>query len=131
MEYNDYFYDCSQDERLIKVEETHTKLEWKKAIKGLINVSGLCRWLDESQDWWLPAENFVEVAPSDEKIHGYPNYDTGRIKGDFRLYMKQNEYEIRGLNHMYVYQTGYDDSYSGFLLFPLKDGRYTKIEFNC
>jgi hypothetical protein len=49
-------------------------------------------------------------------------------------YEKVKETEIRGVDHYYVWQqtTSMEgDSYSGHLLFPLKDGRYFKCSYSC
>lgn len=131
--YSDIMYDIWQEECRIAIEEHHIKKEFKEKLRGLINITGLWRHLDEGQDWWLPDE-IVEVENTGEKLSGYPNYDTGRIVNDEirALYLKQTEYEIRGIKHVYVYQRSHgEDLYSGSLLYPLKDGKYIKINFNC
>lgn len=125
----DYAKLCKEE----AIKEQKLKSEWKQKLKGLINVSGLFRWLDEGNDYWNPIE-IVEIELTDEKRSGYSTYQHVRVKNDKvrRLYMKQTESEIRGINHICVWQINeYEDSYSGNILFPLKDGTYFKIGYSC
>jgi hypothetical protein len=74
---------------------------------------------------------YVEVEETDEKESGYSDYKFYYEKGDRKLkYMRQDD---EGDYHNLVWQTvGYlGDDYSGYLLFPLKDGRYWKILYSC
>jgi hypothetical protein len=127
-----------QDYQEIMDQEYHNYLrirkEWKAKLKGLINITGLFKNLDDGMDSWMPID-IVEIYNTDEKRSGYSNYQHVRIKDDKDrlLYMKQDEEEIRGIDHCCVWQTvGYcEDDYSGYLLFPLKDGRYLKISYAC
>lgn len=131
--YDSIMYDLWQEEKRIAIEEKGIKKDMRKQLKGLVNITGLYRHMDESQDWWLPID-IVELQSSDERMSGYPNYETARIVNDEQriLYMKQSCDDIRGINHEYVYQrTDGEDSYSGYLLYPLKNGKYLKINFNC
>lgn len=109
------------------------KLEWYEKLKGLIDVSSLFKWLNE-HDYWEPMD-IVEIYNTDEKSTGYSSYQHVRIKDDKSnlLYMKQDEDEIHNINHYCVWQTCgiMGDDYSGFLLFPLKNGRYFKISYVC
>lgn len=133
MEYSDVMYEFWQEEKRISHEEKAQKKEFRKKLKGLINITGLWRHLDESQEWWLPVD-VVEVENTGEKMYGYPDYETGRITNDeFKtLYLKQSEYEIPGVKHNYCYQRSHgEDCFSGYLLYPLKNGKYIKINFNC
>ena len=114
-------------------ENFKSRREAKKALKGLINVTGLFKHLQESMFYWH-AEGFVEIVLTDEKESGYSKYQHARtIPDDKRLYMKTDCDEIRGVDHYYVWQTTgcCEDDYSGFLLFPLKDGRYYKFWYSC
>lgn len=47
--------------------------------------------------------------------------------------MKQNENEIRNVNHYCIWQTCgiMGDDYYGYLLFPLKNGKYFKVNYAC
>lgn len=110
------------------------KDEYKINLKGLINITGLYRTLDDEMSEWTPV-GIVEVILTDEKRSGYSNYQHGRIVDDKDklLYMKQDENDIRGVKHCYVWQmTGFcEDDYSGYCLYPLKDGKYFKISYSC
>jgi hypothetical protein len=115
------------------LEDKRTRKEAKKALNGLINVTGLFRHLQESMFYWH-AEGFVELVLTNEKESGYSTYQHARtIPDDKRLYMKTDCDEIRGIDHYYVWQTTgcCEDDYSGFILFPLKDGRYYKFWYSC
>lgn len=109
------------------------KLEWCKKLKGLINVSDLFKWLNEHCDW-IPLD-IVEIYNTDEKTSGYSSYQHIRIKDDKDklLYMKQDEDEIQNVNHYCVWQTCgmIADGYLGYLLFPLKNGKYFKVKCIC
>jgi hypothetical protein len=115
--------------------ERKLRSEWKKKLKGLINITGLFKHLDGNA-YWEP-EDIVDIELVDDKLSGYGAYQHARIVGDEtrRLYMKtsQDEYQIRQIDHYYVWQrTGYmEDDYFGFLLFPLKNGRYFKVSYTC
>ena len=107
--------------------------QYRKLLRGLINVSGLFRNLGENMMSWQP-EGIVDIVLTDEKSSGYSTYQHARISGgeDKRLYMKTECDEIRGVDHYYVWQTTgcCEDDYSGYLLYPLKDGRYFKLWYS-
>lgn len=78
-------------------------------------------------------EKIVELYEVEEKNSGYSSYQHGRIKDDKYdfLYMKQNvddEYS-HIIDHEYVWQSG--DDYSGYMLYPLNNGKHIKIYYNC
>lgn len=83
---------------------------------------------------WLPC-GFVEIYETDEKRRGYSSYQHVRIKDDEDklLYIKQDSDDIKGVNHQCVWQTVgiMGDDYSGYLLFPLKNGSYFKVSYDC
>lgn len=116
--------------RMLALE--NDKKQWKKSLKGLVNVSGLFNYLNEMDDWY--PIGFVEVYEVDEKSHGYKSYQHVRIRDDkYRtLYLKQVHTDIRGIDHTCVWQrVGFmGDDYSGYLLFPLKNGLYFKVEYS-
>jgi len=114
-------------------DERKLKSRYKKILRGLINISGLYRNLNDNT-YWEP-EDIVDVELTEETTSGYRSYQHARIVGDTsrRLYMKQPETEIRGVDHYYVWQTTgcCEDDYSGWMLFPLKNGRYFKVNYSC
>ena len=114
-------------------KEKQLKNVWRKKLNGLINVTGLFKWLDEL-DYWIPID-IVEIYNTDEKTSGYGSYQHIRIKDDKDnlLYLMQNEDEIRNVNHYCVWQTvGYcGDDFSGYLLYPLNNGKYFKVSYSC
>lgn len=133
MDYSDFWHEYAQEEYRISLENDNTKKQFKKDLRGLINITGLFRWMDEGHDYWLPLD-IVDIMNTGEKKSGYGETLTCRIDNeDFKhnLYLYHKQYEIRGMNHYYVWQQGYDDSYNGFLLWPLKNGKYLLVEYSC
>lgn len=118
----------------IKKQQKDLKNDYKKQLKGLINVTGLYNHLNSDLESWYVC-GIVEVYNVDEKINGYNSYQCVRIKDDSdnKLYMVQPNSDIKGVTHNCVWQTtGYlGDDYSGYLLFPLSNGKYFKIEYTC
>jgi hypothetical protein len=113
--------------------ERKLRSSYKLQLKGLINVTGLFRYLNSDMSYWLP-EGIVEIVLTDEKSSGYSTYQHARINGkkDKYLYMRVECDEVKGIDHYYVWQTTgcCEDDYSGYLLFPLKDGKYFKIWYS-
>lgn len=114
-------------------EKRKSEKAWKKKLKGLINVSGLFRDLSEMDSYEII--DIVEIYNVDEKSSGYSNYQHARIKDEkiSHLYMKQKATDLRGVDHVFVWQTVgmCGDDYSGFCLYPLKNGLYLKTRFSC
>jgi hypothetical protein len=109
------------------------KNEYKRTLKGLINVSGLFKSLkDEMTSWDILG--IVDIVLTDEKTSGYSSYQHARIINDDMklLYLRCSENEIRNIDHYYVWQrTDGEDCYSGYCLYPLKNGKYIKIMYSC
>lgn len=127
-EFDKIMADLYKEEQKI-IEKNNRVLE---EVKKLINypASYIDYALEELSSW--NDEGFVEVELTEYKESGYSNYEFYRIKNssDKRYYMKQDEDENF---HDMVWQTTgcCEDDYSGYQLFPLKDGRYWKIYYNC
>ncbi len=126
-------FDCFTEMEAERVRLIKEKNKWKRELAGLINVSGLFKSLEENEDWH--PIGIVDVYETDEKRSGYKSYQHVRIKDDSErlLFMKQTNTEIRGVDHYCVWQTvGHlGDDYSGYLLYPLKNGSYFKVAFYC
>ena len=109
------------------------KNKFKKELKGLINVTGVFKYLDDNLYWW--PEDIVEIELSDKYESGYRDHQHAKVINDKhnKLYMKVPMDEIRNVDHYYVWQTcGYmGDDYSGWMLFPLKNGKYFRVYYNC
>jgi len=120
----------AKDERR---RERKLRNSFKAQLKGLINVTGLFRHLNGDMMYWIP-EGIVDIVLTDEKSSGYSTYQHARVKDtkDKYLYMKIECDEVKGVDHYYVWQTTgcCEDDYSGYLLFPLKDGRYFKVWYS-
>ena len=104
---------------------------WKKELKGLINTKRLWEDMNENDYWGI--DGIVELELTDEQCHGYPKHQCARIKDDrHKLYMKCSS-DVKYISHYYVWQTtGYmGDDYSGWVLYPLKDRRYLKMNYSC
>jgi len=92
----------------------------------------------DGNDWWR-SMGYVELIKSDYKNCFYPSHDHYKeinpSKGMEHIeYMRQDDSEFNTFHNL-VYQRnggyGAEDSYSGFVLFPLTDGKYWKIKFEC
>ena len=86
----------------------------------------------KENDYWSHV-GYVQVEKSNYKSSSYPTHDFYKEKVNRGVdYMRQDDFEEY---HNLVYQTnggyGAEDSYSGWLLFPLKNGYYWKISFAC
>lgn len=81
-----------------------------------------CSWHDKG---------IVELFPSDYKSGSYPNHSFYREKDGYHNYMKQ--YEDENFHCMVAQWSVGDsgDSFEGIILFPLKDGRYWKVDYSC
>ncbi len=94
------------------------------------NFNLLLEQLNDMESW--RHQGFVEVEKTDYKASGYRSYDFYLQKGekDKRYYMRQDD---EGNYHNMVWQTVgiLGDDFSGYLLVPLKDGRYWKIFYTC
>ena len=109
--------------------------KYKKLLKGLINVTGLYRHLDEDFTSWT-IHGIVDIILTDEKFGSHPNYQCARIVDDKNkiLYMKVSaDGEVRGVKHYFIWQrTGtMEDDYYGYILFPLKNGKFFHISYSC
>ena len=104
----------------------------------------------DNNDWWR-SMGYVEVEKSDYENGFYPSHDFYTEKVTIETffnnttlplkepiispyYMRQDD-NNENTCHSLVWQQsggyGVEDSYSGFILFPLTDGRYWKIKFEC
>jgi hypothetical protein len=112
-------------------KETYHNLIAKKIVQHRINYrwKHIARILSETS--WTDA-GIVEVERSDYKNGFYPGAEHYTIKGDKdqTKFMKQTE---DGVGHVLIWQvTGFlGDNYNGWMLFPLSDGKYWKVDYNC
>lgn len=136
--YKSLYAEFAEADKEAMEKEQKTKDDFKKLLKGKINVLKLYDWLNEGHDYWNP-EGIVEIKLTDEKSSGYPSYQHARVindEDDGMLYMKQSadfDEPIKGIEYYYVWQTTgmTGDDYSGYLLFELKDGKFFKISYSC
>ncbi len=122
-----------EDQKLKKWEEA------KLSLRGLIeNKYFLFAESHESYE----TEGIVEIQLTDRKQNGYPNNYNCIIKGDpyTFLYMlttgnvidEENDIELQLYYWVRQWSIGMEgDSYSGYLLLPMMDGRFWKIKYSC
>lgn len=119
-------------------QEDALKDEWKEKLEGLINVNDLYDDLSEN-DFWTP-EGIVEIEKITDKETilkklgiWTPHIEACIIKGENNFTYSKNECDLADIDHYYVWQeVGYlGDDYSGYLLYPLNDGRYFKVSYSC
>lgn len=123
------------EEALQTAHEKKIKLQYRLKLKDLIHVDSLYEYLD--QQWWAPMA-IVNLKLTDDKMSGYADTQCARIEDeqDGLIYLKTETYgddiEIKDVYYYYVWQQCHDeDSYSGFMLFPLSDGRFFKVSYSC
>lgn len=115
------------------IEEGNKRLQerdsWKEKLKGLIKVKKLWKELEEDYEDYWGIEGMVELELTDEKKSSYSkNYQCARIK-DEKGYL-YTDWGGKGVFNWQ--QTGYlGDDYSGYLLYPLKNGKYLKVSYSC
>lgn len=121
---NEAMEECYQED-LKRLEERDS---WKEKLKGLIKVKRLWKEMEEENESW-DIEGIVEIVLTDEKRRGYSHkHQCARIKDEKGyLYTDWNDEGV------YCWQTVgmMGDDYSGYVLHPLKDGRYLKTSYNC
>jgi len=128
-----FYWDDVQEEHQKQLELNSREIE---NVKTLIdyNFSFIEEYLEDN-DWWNHS-GYVEVELSDYKSCAYPSYDFYIEKGFKNVMhcMRQDDSEDDTF-HCLVYQSdggyGAEDSYFGYLLFPLTNGKYWKIEYSC
>ena len=80
-------------------------------------------------------KRYVEVEKSDYKSCSHPNYDFYTIKNEKMKFMRQNylDDDNNEVFHELIWQTAgvCEDDYSGFILIPLKNGKYWEISYSC
>ena len=118
-------------------KENKLRSKWVDELKDLIDIDSLVKYLDYEMLYWM-FEDIVEVYNTDEKSSGYSSYQHARVKDDKYklLYMKQNiDEEFNNIiDHEYVWQNGggyLGDDYAGYLLYPLNNGKYIRINYSC
>lgn len=133
-EYSKLYLEVVKEIHEFNKKQRKLKSQHKKQLKDLINVNPLYKYLNQDLEFWYPL-GIVEIYNVDEKRSGYSNYQHVRIKDDKdnHLYMVQPFIDVIGIDHDCVYQeVGYlGDDYSGYLLYPLTNGKYFKIEYTC
>ena len=126
--------DVWAEQRKMDDANNRLKAEYKEKLGSLVNTKSLYKWLNEDQEHWVP-EAIVDIKLTDEKASDYPTYQHARILNDkdHLLYMKCTfDDVVKGIDYYYVWQTTIgEDSYSGYLLFPLNNGQFFKVSYNC
>ena len=128
-EMNEIYAELDKEQQ--KIDEKN-KEELEK-LKDLISYDiDLIESILDELEYWEYLET-VEVEETENPRNGYPSYKFYIQKGEKPQYkyMRQDDEDFHNL----VWQTdggyGAEDSYSGFLLFPLKNGKYWKIKYTC
>lgn len=130
--------------KLLIAEHKQQEKDWieaKKELKNLIHPKYFS--FAESHESYSNC-GIVNIIEVKERKQGYSTYPHCREFGtkDNRLYIKhiteletfdeESKYEGEEIEY-WVWQTvGHcEDDFSGFLLLPMKDGRYWKIGYSC
>ncbi len=120
------------------------KKKWdqdKELVKDLIHP----KYFDfiENQESYY-SEGILETEEFEPTRTDHPNHKHCKVvsdKTDLHTYIlttdeietfdnSESKYEGEIVGY-WVWQTGYDDSYSGYMLFELSNGKYWKVGYSC
>lgn len=129
--YDDYAKECN----IYNKEQKRLKNSFKKQLKGLINVTGLFNALDDNDSWQpMGIYSIAEYANNKVRIIDNPSTNQDNSETNMTYELLEGHSDIRGISHYYVYQrtSGLEgDSFYGYILYPLKNGKYFKIAYAC
>lgn len=97
------------------------KRYYRKQLKGLINRCSLYRWLRKNTSTWTPQAIIEPNLVSFELLEGYEKVEFNEVKEIDHYYHLELKLQVNGNG----------EEVSGLLLFPLKDGSYFKVSYNC
>ena len=127
--------DIIASERQAEKEDKQLKQRYKSELKNLINTRVVWEWLGE-HDTWKPLGIFaVRIVNKHNSYYNrampHAQIQSEEYKHLNMHWQEENKREV-GTNHYFVEQWCYgEDSYSGFIAFPLKDHRYFLISYSC
>jgi hypothetical protein len=110
-------------------EIQHKKDAYKESLRPILNVDKVYDYLNEMS--WEP-EGLVHVRIIKKEPTG--RHIAIDVEEKNRQFTRQDEdVEESGVDHVYCWQTGgyTGDDYSGWLLIPLSDGRYFRVNYSC
>lgn len=126
---------------ITRMEWEKEKLEWeneKEKLKGLIDP--IYFYFAETHESYV-SEGVVNIIEIPERTSGYSNHPHCReldnnhliyIKNTINLESKIPEFDNKELEYWVYQRVGHlGDDYSGYLLLPMYDGRYWKINYSC
>lgn len=106
------------------------KDKYKEQLKGILEVETVWSFLNDNETW--EPEGSVEIGIIEFKENG--RHVAIDLSDKKRHFTRQEEsVEEVGVDHVYCWQTnGFSgDDYSGWLLFPLTNGRYLRVRYTC
>ncbi len=136
-QYDDAMNEFIESDKKYWAEKQKNINSYKAQLKGLINVSGLFKDLSENGDFEIIG--IYDIEKTDRVDSNYPNHEFAKIVTDspeykHTQYMRCTGSEIRGIDHYYIKQwsVGMEgDSYEGYILYPLKNGKYFMAWYSC
>lgn len=132
----EYCQDCADYEKHRKLEEKRInklKQEYKRLLKDQIDITELYARLNDEVDFWEPVD-IVEIEDVTFTMGAYALMDCVRIidTDDDLIYLGADDSFIDDEDGYYLYQSCIgEDRYAGYFLFPLKNGQYFKVFYNC
>lgn len=132
----EYCQDCADYEKHRKLEEKRInklKQEYKRLLKDQIDITELYARLNDEVDFWEPVD-IVEIEDVTFTMGAYALIDCVRIVNtdDDLIYLGADDSFIDDEDGYYLYQSCIgEDRYAGYFLFPLKNGQYFKVFYNC
>jgi hypothetical protein len=111
-------------------QDRHSRLEeYRKILEDQIDIDYLYNVLEEECETW-DIVGIVDVTHT--IINGRDLYYTDDNDPTYYTFQTEDEDDI-GVDHIYIHQNHYQEKpeFRGFMLYPLYNGRYVKIEYTC
>ncbi len=129
MEENEFKSDMDELSNLMLEQEKEMKLAKEQAIQdvtGLINLD-ILYFFKNDLSYWEP-QGIVDLIKYDKFGKPFATESNATLEYEY-----QEESEVKDIDHIYIWQNnGYSgDDYSGWMLYPLSNGKYWKIYYNC
>ncbi len=129
-DYSQAWEEIAASEKKWHEELQAKKDKFKEELRPLLDVDLVWEFLNDNETW--EPEASVNIKIIKERPNG--RHIAIDLSDPKRKFERQDEdiYEA-GVDHVYVWQTvGFcGDDYSGWMLFPLSNGRYLRISYTC
>ena len=128
--YSEVWAGIAEAEKKYAQELSEKKEKFKEQLRSLLNVDLVWNFLNDNDNW--EPEGSIDIKIIEGKENG--RHIAIDLSEPTRKFERQDEHpEEAGVDHVYCWQTnGYlGDDYSGWMLFPLSNGRYFRVSYSC